>query len=122
MESKKFAYFISELILQKKGTNIKVLDLREVTGITDFFVISSASSDVQIKAISDHIIKEAKKKGEKVWHNEGTMSLNWVLLDFVDVVVHIFNEETRRFYNLEGLWGDAQVTIVNEDFNFKKVK
>lgn len=122
MESKKFAYFISELILQKKGTNIKVLDLRKVTGITDFFVISSASSDVQIKAISDHIIKEAKKKGEKVWHNEGTMSLNWVLLDFVDVVVHIFNEETRRFYNLEGLWGDAPVTIVNEDFNFKKIK
>ena len=114
MESKKLAKKIADLIVQKKGENIKILDLRKLTSVTDFFVICSASSDVQNKAIADFIIGEAKKLGQKPWHNEGYGNLSWVLLDFVDVVVHIFLTESRRFYNLEGLWGDAEITMIND--------
>jgi ribosome-associated protein len=115
MESKKLAAKIVDLILQKKGEDIKILDLRKLTGVTDFFVICSASSDVQNKAIADFIIGETKKLGQKPWHNEGYGNLSWVLLDFVDVVVHIFLPETRRFYNLEGLWGDAEISVINDE-------
>lgn len=114
MESKKLARKIADLIIKKKGEDIKILDLRKLTGVTDFFVICSASTDVQNKAIADFIIEETKKLGQKPWHNEGYGNLSWVLLDFVDVVVHIFLNESRKFYNLEGLWGDAEITVVND--------
>lgn len=122
MTPKELSLYIAELILQKKGTTIKILNLSEKTSMTDYFVICSASSDIQVKAIADHILKETKKIGEKVWHDEGYTGLSWVLLDFVDVVVHIFIDESRRFYNLEGLWGDAEITEIKEDFRFNKPK
>ena len=114
MESKKLAGKIADLIIKKKGGDIKILDLRKLTGVTDFFVICSSSTDVQNEAIADFIIEETKKLGQKPWHNEGYGNLSWVLLDFVDVVVHIFLNESRKFYNLEGLWGDAEITVVND--------
>lgn len=114
MKPKELALKISKLILEKKGKDVLILDLKELTPITDYFVICSADSDVQVKAISDYLITEMKKLGEKPWHNEGYSNLSWVLLDFVDVVVHIFLEETRKFYNLEGLWGDAKILQVKE--------
>jgi len=120
MDKKEFVYFVAELILQKKGTDIKILNLEGKTSVTDYFIICSASSAPQVKAIADHLFKETKIAGEKVWRDEGYSGLTWVLLDFVDVVVHIFNEETRRFYNLEGLWGDAEITEIHEDHKFKK--
>lgn len=106
--------FLSKLILKKKGENIKVLDLREITPVADFFIICTASSNVHSKAIADNLILESKKKDVKPWHNEGYSNLSWVLLDYVDVVVHIFLEETRRFYNLEGLWADAKITTIQD--------
>ena len=114
MDSKKLAKAIAKLIVEKKGTDVKIFDLRKLTTITDFFVICSASSDVQVKAISDNLIKEMKSQGENPWHNEGYTNLSWVLVDFVDVVVHIFHHETRKFYNLEGLWADAEITDVKD--------
>ena len=114
MKSKELALFISELILQKKGTDIKILELKKITTVSDYFVICSASSDTQVKAISDNILAESKKAGQKPWHNEGYSNLSWVLIDFVDVVVHIFIEETRKFYNLEGLWADAKTTSIKD--------
>ena len=78
-------------------------------------MICSASSDTQVKAISDFIKEETKKIDERPWHNEGYENLSWVLLDFVDVVAHIFLEDTRRFYNLEGLWADADVKELKDD-------
>jgi len=114
MKSKDLAFYISDLILQKKGTDILLLDIRKQTSMTDFFVICNASSDVQVRAIADHILAETKKTGQKPWHNEGYKNLSWVLLDFVDVVVHIFLPETRKFYNLEGLWGDADITKIKD--------
>jgi len=120
MEKNEFIYFVAELILQKKGTDIKILNLEGKTSVTDYFVICSASSSTMVKAIADHLLKETKLAGEKVWRDEGYSGLTWVLLDFVDVVVHIFNEETRKFYNLEGLWGDAEIIEIPPDFKFKK--
>ncbi len=114
-DPKNLADFISKLILQKKGEDIQIFDLREITSITDFFVICTASSDVHTKAIADFITEETKKKGYKPWHSEGYKNLSWVLLDFVDVVVHIFLRETRKYYNLEGLWGDAEITYIKDE-------
>jgi ribosome-associated protein len=114
MESKKLAKKIADLIIQKKGEDIKIMDLRKLTNVTDYFVICSASTDVQNKAIADFIVEETKKLGQRPWHNEGYGNLSWILLDFVDVVVHIFINESRRFYNLEGLWGDAEITTVSD--------
>jgi len=113
-ESENLANFISELAIEKKATDIKILDLRKLTPMTDFFIVCSASSDVQVKAIADYIIGEAKKAGQRPWHNEGYSNRSWILLDFVDVVVHVFLNETRRFYNLEGLWGDAEIKTIKE--------
>ncbi|MBL8008570.1 MAG: ribosome silencing factor [Ignavibacteria bacterium] len=115
MNSEKLAYKISDLMLRKKGIGIKILDLRKLTTVTDYFVICSASSDTQVKAISDFIKEETKKIDERPWHNEGYTNLSWVLLDFVDVVAHIFLEDTRKFYNLEGLWADAVITEIKDE-------
>jgi ribosome-associated protein len=114
MNSTDLAKKISELILERKGEDVRILDIRKLTTVADYFVVCSASSDTQVKAIADHIMKETKKIDEKPWHNEGYSNLNWVLLDFVNVVCHIFLPEVRKFYNLEGLWADAEVTEVQD--------
>ncbi|MEO6696139.1 MAG: ribosome silencing factor [Ignavibacteria bacterium] len=115
MDSKELALQISELMLQKKGNKIVIMDLRKLTTVTDFFVICSASSDTQVKAISDFIKEGTKILDESPWHNEGYANMSWVLQDFVNVVVHIFLEDTRNFYNLEGLWADAEITEVKDE-------
>ncbi len=115
MEAKELAMEIAGMMLAKKGSGITVMDLRKLTNMTDFFVICSASSDIQVKSISDHIKEETRKLQEKAWHNEGYSNLSWVLLDFVNVVVHVFLEDTRRFYNLEGLWADAEFTEIKDN-------
>ncbi len=120
MESKELVYFIADLILKKKGTDIKIINLEGKTSVTDYFIICSASSTLQVKAIADNILKETKKAGETAWRDEGYTGLTWILIDYVDVVVHIFMDETRRFYNLEGLWGDAEIIDVPDDFLFEK--
>jgi ribosome-associated protein len=112
MTSKKLSEFLAKLMLEKKGEEIVILDLRKLTPVTDFFVICTGSSELHIRAISDYILEESKKKDEKAWHNEGYKNLNWVLIDFVDVVVHIFRNEARNFYKLETLWGDAKISKV----------
>ena len=120
MESKELVYFIADLILQKKGTDIKIINLEGKTSVTGYFIVCSASSTMQVKAIADNILQETKKAGESAWRDEGYTGLTWILIDYVDVVVHVFMEETRKFYNLEGLWGDAEITDVPEDFVYKK--
>ncbi|MEQ8910608.1 MAG: ribosome silencing factor [Vicingaceae bacterium] len=98
-------------IQEKKGENIVLLDLTGVDGaVTDYFVICEANSSTQIGAIRDSIEEEVRKSsGEKPWHVEGTSNLEWVLLDYVDVVAHVFNPEKRAYFNLEGLWADADI-------------
>ncbi|MBE2226264.1 MAG: ribosome silencing factor [Ignavibacteria bacterium] len=115
LDSKTLAFKLAELALTKKADDIKILDLRKITTIADFFVICTAHSEPQVKAVADAILEGAKKDGETVWHKEGTNMKSWVLLDFVDVVVHVFLKDTRAFYSLEKLWGDAEITEVTDE-------
>jgi len=113
---------IVELIFNKKGYDVKILDLRNLTTITDYFIICSGDSDTQVKAIADEVDKKMRELGVKSWHTEGYRGLNWVLVDFVDIVVHIFKKETRDYYNLEKLWGDAPTVIAEDPLLKKAVK
>jgi len=113
---------ISELIYEKKGNDVKLMNLNGVTTIADYFLICSADSDTQVKAISDHIDKTLKDEGVKLWHREGYIGLNWVLLDYVDVVVHVFKPDTRQYYALEKLWGDAEITELTDPLLVKRKK
>ncbi|MEM9022423.1 MAG: ribosome silencing factor [Bacteroidota bacterium] len=96
-------------IEEKKGVDIAQLDLRKISNaVSDFFVICHGNSNTQVKAIADAVVEEVwKATGEKPWHKEGLENAEWILLDFVDVVVHIFQKDAREFYNLEDLWADA---------------
>lgn len=116
MKSKDFAAFISEIIYSKKGFDVKIIDLKKLATFADYFVICSADADTQVKAIADEVDKKLSEEGIKCWHKEGFMALQWVLLDYVDVVVHIFKKEAREFYNLEKLWGDATIIEVEDPF------
>jgi ribosome-associated protein len=111
---KALAKKVAALALSKKAHNVVILDLRKLTSMTDFFVICSADSDTHVRAIADEIRDGSERAGEKVWHNEGYSESTWVLLDFVNIVVHVFHKETRSFYNLEKLWGDAKFEHVED--------
>lgn len=105
---------IIEGIENVKGENISILDLREIDNTPcDYFVICEGNSSTQINALSGSIQKTVSKElHEKPWHVEGTDQSNWVLMDFIDVVVHIFQKEARTYYNLEDFWGDAKITNI----------
>ncbi len=102
----------AELSLEKKCEEVKILDLRGLTSVTDFFVMVTADSERKAKAAADHIIDEIRGDGERPMHVEGMDSMHWILLDYIDVVVHIFMPEERRFYDLESLWSDAPVVTI----------
>lgn len=87
---------------------MRVLDLRGLTDAADFFVIGSGTSDVQVRGIAENVIEQVERAGGgSPWHVEGLAAGRWVLLDYVDVVVHVFHHELRAYYQLERLWGDA---------------
>lgn len=115
MNSKELAHKITNLIFNKKGYDVKILDLKSLTAFADYFVICSADSDTQVKAIADEVDKELRDEGVKYWHKEGYQALNWVLIDYVDVIVHIFKKDVREFYKLEKLWGDADMEDVHDN-------
>jgi ribosome-associated protein len=100
---------VVDLCLSKKALDVRMMDLRGISSVTDMFVICHGDSDVQVKAIAGAVQAGLKEEGIRVWHKEGFEYLRWVLLDYVDVVVHVFLKETREFYGLERLWGDAKV-------------
>ena len=95
------------LAADKKAIDLVVLDLRKVTDFADYFVICSGAVDVHVKAIGDNIENELRKQGVKPLHVEGTENLRWMLIDYVDVIIHIFQPDARSYYQLEKLWGDA---------------
>ena len=98
---------IARAASDKKALDIVTLDMRKIPSVCDYFVIASGSSTTQVKAISDNIIEKLKIKGERLWHAEGEREALWILLDFGDVIAHIFTDEMRKFYELERLWGDV---------------
>ena len=106
---------ISELMLDKKAVDIIMIDVRKITTLTDFFVVCTSESEPQTRAITDHINQKMKEDGVKSWHIEGYEHLDWVLIDFVHIVVHIFSKEAREYYEFERLWADGKVTHVKDE-------
>jgi ribosome-associated protein len=106
-ESQRTAVAAARAALEKKAEEVAVLDLRGVSGYADFLVICSGQSDRQLEAIADSIEQELKAQGRRAFGSEGQRGGRWVLLDFGDVVVHVFYREERAHYDLEGLWADA---------------
>jgi len=100
---------ITDALLEKKAREIVVLDVTKLTTLTDYFVVCHGTSETQIKALADNVAEQTNKiLGEKAWKKEGLDSRRWIILDYVNVVVHIFNEEKREFYGIERMWNDAQ--------------
>jgi ribosome-associated protein len=115
MTSRRLARLAGELALEKKAFDVKIMDLRKLSSVCDFFVICSASVEVHAKAIADWITENLRNKQITFWHNEGYQACRWILLDYVDVVVHIFIPQVREFYALEKLWGDAKIEELSEE-------
>ena len=105
---------IAELAIDKKAERVISINLKGLTSITDHFLICSADTDVQIKAIADNIRKNTLTKPTRI---EGYEKMNWIILDYIDVVVHIFKTIEREYYNLEKLWGDAKIITYSENDN-----
>ncbi len=101
-----------------KGEDINILDLREIdTAVCDYFIICNGNSNTQVNAIVNSIQKSVSKElKDKPWHVEGTDNGEWVLMDYVNIVVHVFQKQIREFYNIEGLWGDAKITIIPTNY------
>lgn len=97
----------AELALERKAADVMALDLRGISTATDFFLLATGNSDIQVRAISENVIDELKKEGVRPEHVEGLQGGRWVLIDYIDTVVHVFHPSAREFYQLEELWGDA---------------
>ncbi len=102
-----------DAIEDRKGLHVHVLDLRGLTNATDYFVIATGTSDAHVRGIADNVVASMDAAGHDAHHVEGLSNGRWVLLDFVDVVVHLFHPETRAFYQLERLWQDAPVLLAD---------
>lgn len=105
-------------IEEVKGNDIDILDLREIeTSVCDYFIICNGNSNTQVNAIVNSIQKIVSKElKDKPWHVEGTDNGEWVLMDYVNIVVHVFQKHIREYYNIEGLWGDAKITSIQNNY------
>lgn len=97
----------ADLARDRKARDLVILDLRGISGATDFFFIATGTSDIHVRGIAEHIMEELKKEGVRPDHVEGLRGGRWVLIDYIDFVVHVFHPAAREFYQLERLWGDA---------------
>ena len=114
MTPREMALLAAQALDGKKGREIKVLEITELTTLADYFVICNGSSNTQINALCDEVEKRLAEAGEKPTHREGHRSGTWVLLDYGCVAVHVFNEEAREFYSLEHLWSDAKEIDISD--------
>lgn len=103
------------LCLDLKANDVVVLNLAGVSDMTDCFVIASGTSDTHVRSLGEHLLEELKKEGQRAHHVEGLQQGRWVLLDYVDFVVHLFHPTLREFYQLERLWGDATVVPITQE-------
>ena len=114
LTSHDFARLAGKFALDKQARDIVILDLRELATVTDYFVICSGAADVHVKAIAENIKEGLAEVDQRSWHVEGAAYGSWILMDYVDFVVHIFLSESREYYGLERLWGDAPVERLEE--------
>ncbi|MBD3383863.1 ribosome silencing factor [candidate division KSB1 bacterium] len=114
LKSKELADHVAQAVLEKKATDVIIMDISTLTSMADYFVVCTVDSDIQSKAVVEHVLEKLRQYRIKPWHSEGRMSYQWVLVDFVDVVLHVFLPEKRKFYNLERLWGDAVIKEIKD--------
>lgn len=115
VDTEKLIDAITEGLLEKKAKDIVLLDVRELTTLADYFIVCHGTSDTQIRALANSAEGKVKEElGENVWQQEGKDSRRWVILDYVNVVVHIFTEEKRSYYGIERMWNDAKVTQIED--------
>ncbi|MEX0608545.1 MAG: ribosome silencing factor [Balneolaceae bacterium] len=115
LNSKEIVDTITEALLSKKGKDITIMDVSELTTLTDFFVVCHGTSDVQVKALADAVEDDVREKlGEKAWKKEGLNGRAWVILDFVNIVVHVMSKEKRDYYGIERMWNDAKITHIED--------
>ena len=108
MTAKELAVLAAKALDSKKGEDIKIMEVTEQTTLADYFVICTATSNTQVKAMSDACEEAVEQNGERAHHIEGHRGGTWLLMDFSAVVVHVFTDEARKFYDLERLWSDAE--------------
>ncbi len=113
MDSKDIAVLAARAALEKKADDVKILDMKALTAETDYFVICSATTSTQTQAITSEIAVELEQAGVEMARREGRSGNSWILLDYRNVIVHVFLQEDRNFYGLEKLWGDAKQIAVD---------
>ena len=116
LKTKEVLDVIVESLLSKKANNIAVLDVSDLTTLAEYFVICHGNSDVQIKALADIVEDDVREKtSEKAWKKEGVNARSWMILDYVNIVVHIMSEEKREYYSIERMWNDAKITYIKDE-------
>lgn len=113
-QSKEMAKLAYEALSDKKGEGIQVLDISGISVLADYFLIANGNSDSQVNALVDNVEEELHKAGYSLVQREGNASGKWVLLDFGDIIVHVFDRENRQFYNLERIWKDGRMVSLEE--------
>ena len=114
-EAAELAERAAELILEKKGHDVTIMDVGDLTDVTRFFVLCSCDNDVHVRAVAENVRDQLAEEGIKPWKTEGWQGMTWILMDYVDVVIHIFYNEKRNFYQLERIWADAPSRQVIDD-------
>ena len=112
--SKEMVKLAINALEDKKGEDIQIIDIREVSVLADYFVIANGNSDSQVRALVDNVEEKMHKAGYELKEQEGNNSGTWVLLDYGDIIIHIFDRENRPFYNLERIWSDGKDVEMNE--------
>ena len=113
-QSKEMARIAYNALSDKKGEDIKIIDITGISVLADYFIIANGNSDSQVNALVDHVEEELHKAGYPLKQREGQASGSWVLLDFGDIIVHVFDRENRLFYDLERIWKDGKDISVEE--------
>ena len=114
MTSKEAAILAVKALDNKKAMNLMMLEVKSITALTEYMIIATGTSDTHLRALCDEVEKKMEEAGEKVWHREGFRGDTWIVMDFSGVLVHVFTQEQRKFYDLERLWGDAPVIPLDE--------
>ena len=113
-ETNKMRDSIIEFMQDKKAKDIVILDVKKLTSLTDYFILCTSESTPQTRAIMGHVYKKMRENGWRPNNLEDTKTLEWVAMDYFNIIVHIFNQETREYYQFERLWGDAKIKKIDE--------
>ena len=114
MEPIKMAEIAVKALDRKKASDITAIKIEDITTLADYFVIASASSSTQLKALADEVEYELEQQGVNCHHREGMQSQEWILLDYGDIIVHVFIKDSRAFYNLDKMWSDGEAIDISE--------